>query len=241
MSRLGYNPGAPSDGDLAGNYTNDFGGTSSACPGAAGVAALMLSVNPELSAAAVKERMAKACERIDPTGGLYDARGHSVLYGFGRLNAERAVQLARDEARDVTLVSKVFNRRIADLQTIEAELDVAEAQPLRGLTVNVEIQHTWIGDLVVTLVPPAASGIPSIKLHDRAGGSTRDLRRSFDAATTPALAQAVGRSASGRWLLRIQDAAREDEGQLIKFGLELRLGSAPVRALDASAPAPRPS
>lgn len=231
MSRLGYNPGVASDGDTAGNYTNDFGGTSSACPGAAGVAALMLAVNPELTASALKERLAKACERIDPAGGDYDARGHSALYGFGRLNAERAVQLAHDEARDVVQVSKVFNRRITDLQTIEAELDVAETQPLRSLAVNVDIQHTWIGDLVITLTPPAASGIPSIKLHDRTGGSTHDLRRSFDASTTPALAQAAGRNASGRWLLRVQDTAREDEGQLIKFGLELRLGPAPVRAL----------
>ena len=36
----GYNFGSESDGDAAGNYTNSFGGTSSACPGAAGVAAL---------------------------------------------------------------------------------------------------------------------------------------------------------------------------------------------------------
>jgi subtilisin-like proprotein convertase family protein len=64
------------------------------------------------------------------------------------------------------------------------------------------------------------------------------LRRSFDASTTPALAQAAGRNASGRWLLRIQDTAREDEGQLIKFGLELRLGPAPVRALELSPPVP---
>src|SRR5690606_36499143 len=42
MSRLGYNPGLSSEGDHAGNYTNSFGGTSSACPGAAGVAALIL-------------------------------------------------------------------------------------------------------------------------------------------------------------------------------------------------------
>ena len=36
----------------AGDYTNSFGGTSSACPGVAGVAALMLAVNPELDLAA---------------------------------------------------------------------------------------------------------------------------------------------------------------------------------------------
>lgn len=41
----GYNPGDPSLGDQEGNYTNSFGGTSSASPGVAGVAALVLARN----------------------------------------------------------------------------------------------------------------------------------------------------------------------------------------------------
>ncbi|MHC5719945.1 MAG: S8 family serine peptidase, partial [Nostoc sp.] len=34
---LGYNSGNRNLGDVGGNYTNEFGGTSSSCPGAAGV------------------------------------------------------------------------------------------------------------------------------------------------------------------------------------------------------------
>jgi subtilisin family serine protease len=45
VDRDGYNVGNSADGDAAGNFTNSFGGTSSACPGAAGVAALVLSRN----------------------------------------------------------------------------------------------------------------------------------------------------------------------------------------------------
>ena len=41
--KAGYNDGDTKKGDAAGNYTNSFGGTSSAAPGAAGVAALVLS------------------------------------------------------------------------------------------------------------------------------------------------------------------------------------------------------
>src|SRR5215203_2613393 len=45
---LGYNPGGTAaQGDAAGHYTHGFGGTSSACPGAAGVAALVIARNPE--------------------------------------------------------------------------------------------------------------------------------------------------------------------------------------------------
>jgi subtilisin family serine protease len=90
----GYNPGSPSLGDLTGDYTNDFGGTSSACPGAAGVAALILSVNPALTWDKVRDVMKDCCDKIDTAGGAYDSSGRSKRYGFGRLNAQRAVQLA---------------------------------------------------------------------------------------------------------------------------------------------------
>jgi subtilisin family serine protease len=42
------------DGYETGNYTDQFGGTSATCPQVAGVAALMLSVNPFLTEAEVR-------------------------------------------------------------------------------------------------------------------------------------------------------------------------------------------
>jgi subtilisin-like proprotein convertase family protein len=107
-------------------------------------------------------------------------------------------------------------------QTIEATLDVADPEPLRALAVHVDIQHTYIGDLTFTLVPPATSGGAPVPLHQRSGGSSRDIRRTFDLNTTPTLAAFAARSAQGRWTLKIADEAREDEGTLISFGLELR-------------------
>jgi subtilisin family serine protease len=90
----GYNPGDETLGDEAGDYTNSFGGTSSACPGVAGVIALMLAVNPELGWSEVRDLLRASCDRIDEAGGEYDADGHSPLYGYGRVNAARAVELA---------------------------------------------------------------------------------------------------------------------------------------------------
>lgn len=87
----GYNPGNTSLGDAVGDYTNSFSGTSSSCPGVAGVAALVLAVNPAFSAEEVKDLIARTCDRIDEEAGSYDAAGHSHLYGFGRVNAEAAV------------------------------------------------------------------------------------------------------------------------------------------------------
>jgi subtilisin family serine protease len=81
-------------GYSSGNYTTGFGGTSSACPLAAGTAALVLSANPNLTWRQVKRVLEQSADKIDTAGGAYDALGHSSKYGFGRINASRAVQLA---------------------------------------------------------------------------------------------------------------------------------------------------
>ena len=95
VGRAGYNPGSSGDGDAQGNYTNSFGGTSSACPGAAGVAALVLAVAPGLKWNEVRAILGQTCDKIDMANGAYDASGRSEKYGHGRLNAARAVELAQ--------------------------------------------------------------------------------------------------------------------------------------------------
>jgi subtilisin family serine protease len=77
-------------------YTTGFGGTSSACPLAAGVGALVLSVNPNLTWRQLKSVLEQSADKVDvgSSFGQYDQFGHSNYYGFGRVNALRAVQLA---------------------------------------------------------------------------------------------------------------------------------------------------
>lgn len=83
-------------GDRFGNFTNEFAGTSASSPMAAGVAALMLSVNPALTSAEVEEILKSTARPVDPEGGYYNARGHSPYYGYGLLDAGAAVQEAKD-------------------------------------------------------------------------------------------------------------------------------------------------
>lgn len=85
--RSGYNK-SPSP---QGNYTESFGGTSSACPGAAGAAALVMAANPMLTGAEVHQILQRTADKIDMAGGGYNANGHSEAYGFGRINVEAAV------------------------------------------------------------------------------------------------------------------------------------------------------
>lgn len=88
----GYNQGSTADGDVAGDYTNSFGGTSSATPLVAGIIGLMLSVNAELTAAQIREILKQTADKI---GSGYDAARHSDVFGYGRVNALRAVQMAQ--------------------------------------------------------------------------------------------------------------------------------------------------
>jgi len=219
--QAGYNVGRIAGGDAAGDYTNNFGGTSSACPGAAGVVALILSVNPALTWLEVRDVLKGASDRIDPRGGQYDAAGHSDKYGFGRLNALTAVALAAPQPQSAITVTRTFDAPIPDMQTVTATLDVGDSTPVEALSVGVDIKHTFIGDLVITLQPPGATGVAPVVLHRRAGGSTKDLKKQYDAMTTPGLAKFAGKSCKGTWTLKIQDAARQDSGTLVSFSLGL--------------------
>ena len=70
-----------------------FEGTSAATPIAAGVCALILSANPNLTAAQVKEILQKSADKVGYPSEY--TSGHSVRYGYGRVNALRAVKLAK--------------------------------------------------------------------------------------------------------------------------------------------------
>ena len=218
----GYNPGPNGQiaGDPKGNYTNSFGGTSSASPGAAGVAALVISRNPALSWQEVRDVLRRSCERIDLQGGQWGADGHSPFYGFGRLNALIAVELAVPQASDRLVIAKEFNEPIKDLQTTRVTLDVSEQRTLKDLKVSVDIRHSYIGDLVVILRPPDAIAEPVI-LHNRTGGRTQDMRRTYGTSEIPELAGLAGAKAQGHWTLEVRDEALRDVGGIAAFGLEL--------------------
>lgn len=80
--------------NLKGTYTDIFGGTSSATPLAAGIGALVLSVNPGLNWDEARDLLRATAEKIDPRGGNYQD-GFSLKYGYGRLNAHQAVVQAQ--------------------------------------------------------------------------------------------------------------------------------------------------
>ena len=88
------------DGYAAGDYYDHFNGTSSATPHVAGLAALILSLRPSLSASEVRDILESTADKISPGTYAYahdpskpNGTWHEEV-GYGRINAERALLAA---------------------------------------------------------------------------------------------------------------------------------------------------
>jgi subtilisin-like proprotein convertase family protein len=216
------------------DYTSDFGGTSSACPTVAGAAALVLSANPDLNARDVRQILQSTADKIVDSGtdpqlghqfGSYDANGHSQWFGFGRINAFNAVTEAvrrRTPTAPAGVLRKSANPALAIPDNspagVSSTLEFAETVAVAAVKVSVDITHTYIGDLRVILMAPSGA---SVLLHDRNGGSTDNIVRTFDASTTPALTPLAGQTAHGAWTLRVMDLAAVDVGKLNSWQIEI--------------------
>lgn len=214
------------------DYTYSFGGTSSACPLVAGVAALVLSANPALSALAAKEILRDTADKIDDAGvdpqlnqslGGY-INGHSQWFGHGKVNAAKAVAEAvkRKGAAAGLEIRKVVTVNIAipdnSASGIESVLNIPEHGRLISIAAKVDITHSFRGDLVVALV---ASNGAAVELQRRKGGPQKNLHATFDAASTPGLRALAGIDPAGDWRLRVQDLAPVDVGTLDRWELAM--------------------
>ena len=80
------------EGNDPSDYTSLFGGTSSACPVAAGVAALLVSAAPEKTGSEISEILIETA-RPAPYA-TPDANGHDPVYGYGILDPPTALKTA---------------------------------------------------------------------------------------------------------------------------------------------------
>jgi subtilisin-like proprotein convertase family protein/subtilisin family serine protease len=237
------------------SVTHSFGGTSSATPLVAGVAALTISANPNLSALDVisilKQTASKDLDfsgypRTPPANfdfdtswdvspivpfdsGAFsdngDAEGTwSPWFGHGRVDAEAAVAEAlnrNQQTGDQTFQGNSSpNKSIPDNNSrgIKDKIISNDEFTIGDMKVSVDITHTYIGDLRVTLISPSGTSVP---LHDRVGGSTIDLHAEFDFRSVPGLHALSGEPVNGEWVLHVQDLAPADRGRLKSWSLDI--------------------
>jgi hypothetical protein len=91
-----------------------------------------------------------------------------------------------------------------DAAGVTSVIAVPDALTAATVTVELDITHTWIGDLHIELTHGGVTAV----LWDQAGGSTHDLKQTF----TPA--QFAGAAAQGDWTLKVVDTAGQDTGTL---------------------------
>ncbi|MFY9553197.1 MAG: proprotein convertase P-domain-containing protein [Blastocatellia bacterium] len=238
-----------------GGVTPAFGGTSSATPLVAGIAALVVSANPNLTALEVASILKRTASKdvsmegypttppaafntdvswdVSPIAPFNrgdfqnngDADGTwSPWFGHGRVDASRAVAeaLAGVVAPSQTTIRKnsapALNIPDNNSTGVSDTINITDAASVSSAKVKVDITHSFIGDLRVTLIAPSGS---AVVLHDRNGGNADNIQRTFDFSSTPALSSLAGQSVQGNWTLHIQDLANADTGRLNSWELEI--------------------
>jgi subtilisin-like proprotein convertase family protein/subtilisin family serine protease len=100
---------------------------------------------------------------------------------------------------------------------IVSQIAVTDGTTISALTVDVNITHTFIGDLAVSLIGP---GGQTVVLHNHAGGAEDNIHQTY---TVPDF---NGTSVTGTWKLLVQDTAAVDVGTLDSWTLHVSGGSA---------------
>ena len=99
------------------SYTGYFGGTSHSCPVVAGVAALVLSMNSQLSPQTVCNVLTSTAEKV---GGYNYVNGRCDEMGYGRVNANNAVW----EVCDTTFyINKKIVRKVVKVTGCEVYME----------------------------------------------------------------------------------------------------------------------
>lgn len=120
--------------------------------------------------------------------------------------------------------------------TIAGYLTIADAFEIQSATVSMDISHTWVTDMAVTLISPAGT---EINLFSHVCGAADDVAATFSdsgatlscGAGTPVisgtfrpetpLSTLAGESSNGQWALQVYDEYPEDGGFINSWSLNL--------------------
>ncbi len=196
-------------------YTSSFGGTSSACPLAAGAVALILDARPELTWRDVQHvlvRTARQCDSGHP-GWTTNAAGYNINYdyGFGAVDAGAAAAVAALWTLvdpDLTLTSDTLtvaatipnNNPAGIIRTFSITQDVL----VEHVEVVLNVSHAFVGDLRITLTSP--SGTQSVLALPRSDAT--DNYTNFIFTTV----RHWDEHSVGEWILTIADERPSDTG-----------------------------
>lgn len=144
-------------------------------------------------------------------------------------------------AASITYTSPNVPVNIPDNSTVTSTLTVPDSYLITSLTAQINITHTWTGDLAIALIAPDAT---RVALVTNRGGSADNFSDTIfsDAAATPIdsgaapfagtfrpeqpLSNFNGINISGLWTLEITDRAEDDFGTLLGWSITAEGGAA---------------
>lgn len=147
----GYNTAA--DGD----YTDSFGGTSSAAPLVAGIMALGAEANPNINTRIAKHLLAKTSTQVDASNEMWNQNAAGVnfnpYYGFGMIDAEAFVSAAATYTAATEQVSGTVSWDLGNGYTIS---DMEQV----GASVSIDsgIFEYGMEEVILTVSMEAATG-----------------------------------------------------------------------------------
>ncbi len=155
-----------------------------------------------------------------PTGVSSTANGRNPNLSLA--SVRKLIELSRAPVGGTTVGDKTFaatgNVAIPDNNTTGAKLDVPVTSSFtaRSLAVEVDVVHTYRGDLIVSLL---RNGTVVKVLANNTGGSAQDIHETFNLTA----AELGTTDPKATWSLKVVDNAEQDTGSI--HGVKLVFGS----------------
>lgn len=220
-----------------GNYTDSFGGTSSATPLVSGAIALALEANPALTWRDIKQLLAKTAFQNDPsdTDWTTNAAGLNInhKYGYGRIDAAALVTAAQTWTLLPTALRQIVKRSAPSTPIPDgvgeqgacgdpavSTLEVTEDLNIEFVALWFQSAHPFWGDLDIRLTSP--SGTESVLAE------THDIENDYDipydayaAGWSFGIERLIDEPSQGTWTLSVRDCWSKDTGRIDAWQLEI--------------------